>query len=115
MKQVIIIRKDLNMRKGKMCAQAAHASLGAVENMSLVDRQIYNHWKHGGSTKICVGIDSEKELLELNRKAVNANLPTYLVLDAGRTEFNEPTITSLAIGPGKEEEIDKITKDLKLL
>jgi PTH2 family peptidyl-tRNA hydrolase len=29
-KQVIIIRKDLNMRKGKMIAQGAHASMKAI-------------------------------------------------------------------------------------
>jgi PTH2 family peptidyl-tRNA hydrolase len=31
-KQVIIIRKDLNMRKGKMIAQGNHASMGVIFN-----------------------------------------------------------------------------------
>ena len=31
-KQVLVVRKDLNMRKGKLCAQAAHASLAVFFN-----------------------------------------------------------------------------------
>jgi PTH2 family peptidyl-tRNA hydrolase len=125
MKQIIIIRKDLKMTRGKVAAQAAHASLGAFLSESKTKQdyiQIPNYWnieswlENDGQAKIVVGCDSEEELLSLYQQARDADLTHYLVRDAGRTEFDGvPTLTALAIGPNKEEEIDKITGQLKLL
>lgn len=132
-KQVIIMRKDLNMRKGKMCAQAAHASLGVFRSMmtagSFGDKDEYTQfsfrvpnggdieqWLLGTFTKITVCVNSEEELLKLNMKAEALNLPRFLCTDAGKTEFKGvPTRTCLAIGPAKSEDVDKITGGLKLL
>jgi PTH2 family peptidyl-tRNA hydrolase len=100
------------MRKGKMVAQGAHASLGAY--LTALTEDIFN-WSNNGQTKICVGVDSEQELIDVYHYAKMENLPTYLVLDAGKTEFKESTYTTVAIGPAKSEEIDKITGNLKLL
>jgi PTH2 family peptidyl-tRNA hydrolase len=124
-KQVIVIRKDLNMRKGKMIAQGAHASLKAVLDSGLYvlegvsidlppDSAIEN-WVNGQFTKITVSVDSEKDLLEIYQKAVDAGLISSLIRDAGLTEFNEPTLTCCAIGPAWSDEIDSITGHLKLL
>lgn len=66
-------------------------------------------------TKICVGIDSEEALLDIYNQAQKAGLPCSLVLDAAHTEFEVPTYTSVAIGPGDSERIDLITGALKLL
>jgi len=113
MKQVIVIRKDLNMRKGKMVAQGSHASLSAYLE---APRESALNWRVDGQTKICVGVDSEEELLEIFHKASQANLPSAIIRDAGRTEFHgEPTLTALAIGPAEEGLIDSITGHLKLL
>lgn len=123
-KQVIILRKDLNMRKGKMVAQGAHASLGAVfKNSTNINNQkciTYTddlfEWFNESFKKVCVSCDSEKELLDLHKQAENAGLLNCLIQDKGHTEFhNIPTYTSLAIGPANNEEIDKITGNLKLL
>lgn len=114
MKQVIVIRTDLNMRKGKMVAQGAHASLMAVINHA--SDNYVTTWLATGQTKICVGCDTLDELLELFRKAQQAKILHSLVRDAGKTEFNGvPTITAIAIGPYDDAEIDKITGHLKLL
>jgi len=114
MKQVIVLRKDLGMRKGKMIAQGAHASLGCY--LKYPDHPYVLEWLEGPFTKIAVSVDSEEELFEIYRLAQEASLPTILIKDAGRTEFNGvPTHTAVAVGPGPEEEIDKITGDLKLL
>ena len=131
-KQVIVMRTDLNMRKGKMVAQGAHASMKAildfatlVEEEALIKIPI-NHcfpktkaireWLSGKFAKICVGIGSEEELLELFEKAKEADLLCSLITDSGLTEFNGvPTNTCIAIGPAKSEEINKITGHLKLL
>ena len=114
MKQVIVIRKDLKMRRGKEIAQGAHASMKFLLNGDFT-RADLNTWLHGGQTKICLSVDSEKELLELFDKAKEAGLIVNKVTDAGRTEFNGvPTDTCIAIGPNNSEDIDKITKHLKL-
>jgi PTH2 family peptidyl-tRNA hydrolase len=112
LKQVIVVRKDLNMRKGKMVAQGSHASLGAYLDSGVFDRL---DWLDNGQTKICVGIDSELELIQLYHKAKELLLPAYLVLDKGLTEFKEPTLTAVGIGPADSELIDEVTGTLKLL
>ncbi len=124
-KQVIVIRKDLNMRKGKMIAQGAHASLNAFLSRSWVDvdpKRILTplgarmeEWFEGSHTKITVYVNSEQELLSLYEKAKSMDLLHYLVRDAGFTEFKEPTYTALAIGPDDVEKIDALTGRLPLL
>ena len=132
-KQVIVMRKDLNMRKGKMVAQGAHASMKAIldqmdssylKNQSgIVDKILeikpntaMADWIKGSFAKICLSVDSEAELLEIYNKAKEAGLISALIIDAGLTEFNGvPTKTCCAIGPAWSQEIDKITGNLKLL
>lgn len=115
-KQVIVLRKDLNMRKGKMIAQGAHASLRAY--FKALDS---NHcddaveWERERSTKICVSVDSEKELVDVYKEAMDLGLPAVLIKDAGLTEFKEPTYTAVAIGPANSSVINKVTGTLKLL
>lgn len=125
-KQVIVVRKDLNMRKGKIAAQVAHASMAAIlKNSScdgfslklpLIDREAFGQWIFGKFTKICVSVDSEAELFELQKKAEEAGILNALITDCGLTEFhNVPTNTCLAIGPDWPDKIDAITGNLKLL
>lgn len=113
MKQVIIVRKDLGMRKGKMIAQGCHASLGAV--LPIVDNEAVGSWIAAGSHKICVYVSSEGELLDIYDAAKSAGLPCSLIKDRGLTEFKEPTYTCVAIGPAQNKKIDPITENLKLL
>jgi PTH2 family peptidyl-tRNA hydrolase len=115
MKMMIVVRKDLNMRKGKMIAQGAHAACGILTSGE-VHPGIMGGWASTGAAKIAVSVSSEDELLTLHAQAKDANLPVYLVRDAGRTEFHgEPTYTALAIGPAPPSELDPITGNLKLL
>jgi len=113
MKQVILIRKDLKMRRGKEIAQGSHASMAFLLKIQRNDNLI--EWLESGQTKICLQIDSEEELLSLYQQAIDSGLEANYITDAGRTEFNGiPTKTCLCIGPNKSEDIDKITKHLKL-
>lgn len=127
-KQVIVIRKDLGMRKGKIASQAAHASMAAVlnghagikhpESMDLVINMTpeMKEWLTGIFTKICVAVNSEEELLDVYNKAKDAGLSCALIKDAGLTEFGGiPTHTAVAVGPNKNIDVDKITSHLKLL
>lgn len=114
-KQVIVMRKDLGMRKGKMVAQGAHASMAAVLSVGLDDPRVAD-WLSGPFAKICVSVNSEAELLELHEKAKAAGAITALITDSGRTEFNGvPTNTCIAVGPGAVADIDAITGHLSLL
>ncbi len=114
MKQVIVLRKDLNMRKGKMIAQGAHASMGAViPNMENAD---VKEWLDGRFTKIVVSVDSEQELMDIYEKAKQIGIAQCLVIDDGMTEFHGvKTPTAVAVGPAVEEVVDGITGGLKLL
>jgi len=125
-KQVIVIRKDLNMRKGKAIAQGSHASMKVFfDNIEYCDNGEMKitsitpeaeEWINGIFTKICVGVNSEEELLDVYQQAKDAGQMCSLIQDVGLTEFDGiPTYTAVAIGPGKGEEIDKITGQLKLL
>lgn len=126
------------MRKGKIAAQAAHASMGAI--FSIMERKYIPNelnWEWGKSqmileyyseksdigrwlekefTKICVYVNSEEELLELEKKAKEAGLIHCLIKDSGKTEFNGvPTHTVLAIGPARDSKLKPITGHLPLL
>lgn len=124
-KQVIVMRKDLNMRKGKMIAQGAHASMKVFfDRIKYCDHEEMlvsritpemEKWINGIFTKICVSVDSEQELIDIYDKAKQENLPCALIQDVGLTEFDKPTLTCCAIGPDSNEKIDLITGHLKLL
>lgn len=112
MKQVIVVRKDLNLSKGKAAAQAAHASLGAYRKVS---EKNLRKWEKSGEKKVVVGVEDEEELFQIKRNAEGIGVPAYLVKDAGRTEIPQGTTTALAVGPGSEEKIDKVTGHLPLI
>ena len=110
-KQVILVRQDLKLSAGKMSAQASHASVDAVLKTHKDD---LNKWKDQGMKKSVLKVKDLDELLSYKRKADDAGLVNSLITDAGHTEIPAGTTTCLAIGPDKEEKIDKITGDLKL-
>lgn len=113
-KQVIVLRKDLNMRKGKMVAQGAHASMKAT--LKYMDHPYTKAWLQGPFTKICVSVDSLYELHDIFGQAQDARIPCSLIKDAGRTEFDGvPTETAVAVGPAPVDAVDEITGHLKLL
>lgn len=112
LKQVILVRIDLKMPKGKMAAQCAHASVDAAFK---TDKKLMHEWITSGMKKVVLRVDSLKELLEYKRKADDAGLVTGLITDAGKTVFNHPETTCLAIGPYDEKKIDTITGNLRLV
>lgn len=119
LKQVIVMRTDLNMRKGKMIAQGAHATWMFILQSGRPPNEVMDDtysWFRNGTKKICVKAKSEEELNALFLEARKAGLRAHIVTDAGHTEFNGvPTVTCLAIGPNEEEAIDKITGNMELL
>jgi PTH2 family peptidyl-tRNA hydrolase len=129
-KQVIAIRTDLNMRKGKMVAQGCHCSMKVFfdrfnyfnrigEDPAYIDMSLtpaMEEWYRGAFTKVVVGVDSEEAIYDLAKKAEELNIPHAVIIDNGFTEFHgNKTTTCIAIGPEYSEKIDQITKDLKLI
>jgi len=86
-KQVIVMRKDINMRRGKEIAQGCHASITFLtrqlqSNKSSVKvSDAAREWIESNFAKICVRVDSEAELLEIKAKAECAGLEVHLVTD----------------------------------
>lgn len=134
-KQVIVIRKELKMRRGKEISQGAHAamcfmtrrmeddfdpSLDSKGNrrysMSLVVSEEEKEWITGSFTKIVCQVETLAEIEALHEAALAAGLESNLMIDNGATEFSgQKTVTALAIGPAEASKIDAITGDLKLL
>ena len=113
-KQVIVVRSDLKLSKGKLAAQVAHASLGAYRKALETNPNSVQEWENIGEKKVVLKVEGLKELEELKQKAAQAKLRLVLISDAGRTELPAGTTTVLGIGPAKEKDIDKITGHLKM-
>lgn len=112
MKQVILVRQDLKMDKGKMSTQVAHASVDAVLASS---SDKIESWKKEGMKKIVVKVKDEAELKKYLHLAKREKLVAKLITDAGKTVFKEPTVTCLGIGPDDDLKVDKVTHGLNLL
>jgi PTH2 family peptidyl-tRNA hydrolase len=112
MKQVIVVRTDLKMGKGKIAAQACHASITCYKK---ADKEDIRKWELLGQKKVVLKIASEEELLELYSLIKESDLTCALITDAGHTQIEPSTITCLGIGPGPDDLIDKYTSHLKLL
>lgn len=117
-KQVIVMRKDLKMRRGKEIAQGAHASMSFLVKKTIGSKGFTIQeieWMKGLFTKVCVRVDSVEELDKVAADATAAGLQVEVITDSGKTEFGGvPTKTCLAIGPDLPEKIDPITRHLEL-
>jgi peptidyl-tRNA hydrolase, PTH2 family len=117
-KMVLVVRADLGMGKGKMCAQAAHAAIAAYKlalNGDARQKKCLQVWGTFGSTKITVKVNSQQELLDLYQRAVDKDITAAYIQDAGHTQVDPGTITVLAIGPEETSVVDSLTSHLKLL
>tara|TARA_Y100000310_G_scaffold345863_1_gene471722 strand:- start:1733 stop:2071 length:339 start_codon:yes stop_codon:yes gene_type:complete len=112
MKQVILVRQDLKLPKGKLSAQVAHASVEAVlkSNSDTVKK-----WRSEGMAKIVLKVADEKELIKYFQTAKDEGITTSLITDAGKTVVEPGTKTCVGIGPDEDEIIDKLTSGLKLV
>ncbi len=111
-KQIIIVRNDLKLPKGKLAAQAAHAS---VEATLRSDKRDVDVWRREGMAKIVLKVDTEKEMLACLQRAKDAGFASALITDAGHTVVEPGTRTCIAVGPAKARALDEIFGNLKLL
>ena len=126
-KQVIVIRRDLRMRRGKEIAQGAHAATAWLADrvlQTILPNEDVDHvalspaeraWLESSFRKVTVKVNSEEELIAVYQKALDAGLVVHLITDRGLTEFGGvPTRTCLAVGPDYDDLIDPVTGDLEL-
>ncbi|KAF6834360.1 peptidyl-trna hydrolase 2 [Colletotrichum plurivorum] len=122
-KLVLVVRTDLGMTKGKMAAQASHATLAcykslsraAVRDPSSPASKLLSRWERLGQAKIAVQIKNQDEMLELMGKARSLGVTAEVIADAGRTQIEAGSLTVLGVGPAPKSLVDQITGHLKLL
>ncbi|KAK2065987.1 peptidyl-tRNA hydrolase PTH2 [Colletotrichum caudatum] len=122
-KLVLVVRTDLGMTKGKMAAQASHATLACYKSLSRAAAKdpsspaanILKRWERLGQAKIAVQIKNQDEMLELMGKARSLGVTTEVIADAGRTQIEAGSLTVLGVGPAPRSLVDQITGHLKLL
>jgi len=113
-KQIIILRKDLKMSKGKAAAQASHAAVASAIRSKTEKRNDFDLWWRTGQKKVVLAAESESELLEIETRLKKTGVVVVKIDDAGRTQLPPNTTTALGIGPSMNKEVDIITSSLKL-
>ena len=113
-KQVIAVRTDLDMGKGKIASEVGHACVLGAQHVRKSNPEWFSEW-WVGQEKVVLKVANLKELEQVKQDAIELDLPWSEVTDAGHTQIAPGTTTCISIGPAPEESIDKITGDLKLL
>lgn len=114
-KMVIAVRRDLDLGKGKIAAQAAHAAVSCALKAEKYEKRLFKEWLREGQRKIVIRVDNEAALMELKRKIEPLGIVNELVNDAGRTQIAPGTATCLGMGPVEEDVIEPITGEYALL
>ncbi|XP_045468150.1 peptidyl-tRNA hydrolase 2, mitochondrial-like isoform X2 [Harmonia axyridis] len=114
-RMMLVVRNDLKMGKGKIAAQCCHAAVSSYEAMTKKRQYLLKPWLKNGTAKIAVKVESEEELLEVERKAKELKILTKIVRDAGHTQVAPMSRTVLSLGPAPKKILDQVTGHLKLL
>eukprot|EP00892_Ulva_mutabilis_P001502 jgi/Ulvmu1/11352/UM075_0012.1 len=114
-KMVLCVNQELKMTKGKIAAQCGHAAVGVVQKFRRRLPSWFKAWEQGGQAKIALRVDNTQQLLALANAAQQAELPWFVIADAGRTEIAAGSKTVVAIGPAPKSAVDTITGKLSLL
>jgi len=127
LKQVILIRKDLRLKRAAVAALAAKVSCEFLLDNNISDRGDVlkvnltpqeSDWLLGNSTRIILGVSSEDTLRSLLFKAEMAGLSCYSMTGSyakGSVDTTQDEVLCAAIGPDDAERIDEITGNLKLI
>jgi len=121
------------LRTGKYVAQAAHAAVGLIlkysfkeivaspepeffPEITLLFTEPVQHWIDHSYRKVCVYVDTEEELRDLQLVAESLGVNNCLITDDGLTEFGgQNTVTVLGLGPDWDDVIDQVSGHLPLL
>lgn len=112
MKQVIVVDEALDLPRGKLAAQVAHASVAAFLSAA---PDVQRAWLEVGMPKVVLAVENSEALTALHERARVAGLAASLVRDAGRTVLAPGTLTCIGIGPGETDDVDRLTGSLELV
>lgn len=112
-KLVLVVRTDLDMGRGKIAAQVAHAAVAAA--LAAQHGRDFRGWLLEGQPKVVLKVGSAAELSQIAADALAAGLAAEIIRDAGRTQLEPGTLTCCAIGPAENSRVDAITGGLALL
>lgn len=112
-KLALVVRTDLDMGRGKIAAQVAHAAVAAA--LASAGSAEFTAWLADGQPKVVLKVATGQDLLDIARQADEADLAVQLIHDAGRTQVKEGTLTCCSVGPAEDHLIDAVTGDLSLL
>ncbi len=114
-KMVIAVRKDIDMGKGKIAAQVAHAAVSCAITSMKKNKMAFSLWMLEGQKKVVIKVDNLAEIYKLKDELDNAGIINQVITDAGHTQITPGTITCIGIGPDRDDVLDKITGKYKLL
>ncbi|MCC7569390.1 MAG: peptidyl-tRNA hydrolase Pth2 [Candidatus Methanofastidiosa archaeon] len=114
-KMVILARRDLKLSRGKLAVQVAHAAVTCALRAKEANKDWFSHWVDEGQKKVVLSVDDKTHMIRYFMIAKTHGLTVCMIQDAGLTEVAPGTTTVCGIGPAPEQEIDRITGDLKLL
>ncbi|MCL4342831.1 MAG: peptidyl-tRNA hydrolase Pth2 [Candidatus Thermoplasmatota archaeon] len=114
-KMVIVVRKDLDLGRGKIAAQVAHAAVHCALHAEKNDKSVFRQWNEQGGKKIVVRVDSLDDIYRLKDQADKKGITNSLITDAGKTQVEPDTVTCLGLGPAEASLLDEMTGGLSLL
>ena len=122
-KQVIILKKNVGMRRAKAASYIARASLQFLVENDVSDRKDVvqtslspeeSLWLRNGQKRDIYVIDSYDTMSDIVFKAKVLNIDAYAVFDnKDHDDLDESTPVCIALGPASSEELEKFTSKLK--
>lgn len=89
----IFVNKGLSMSPGKLAAQTAHAACNA---MRISNEDLVKDWyEFGFYTKIILEARDEQHIKNIERYLFERNINTEIIIDEGRTEIPQHSVTAL--------------------
>src|SRR2546426_12722169 len=98
-KLVIAVRSDLDLSRGKLAVQVAHAAVMAAPQAKARHRKWVAEWIAEGQKKVVVKGGALPDLRSLPAEGPSMHLPTTVVEGAGPTEVPTRAGPCVGIGP----------------
>lgn len=110
-----LMRTDLDMPTGKAIVQGGHAVSFLLYKVLKGDPDLFERYCNSElQTKIILKAKSVAAIARLKIELDDAKIPYFIVTDAGRTVFPEPTVTCMSCGPMYKSQLTPYMKKLQL-